>query len=178
MSAKFRASLAAVIVLVSPSAVAAREVSEAELVQRTTLDRAEQARREQAVTAMTAEAQGAAMVAAVQNRTIAYYQPGHGIYVEYTSGDGRVFMWYPRNKGVVLGTWGLRDFGGPKLCYHYLNSYHCVTGEYEPTECIPPEQALVREDVLDSQPGDPFGLAGSKLPYSKSKLDVPDWPSE
>ncbi len=117
------------------------------------------------------------MVASVSDRTIVYYQPGHGVFIEFTSADGRLFMWYPRNSRVVNGTWGLRDFDGPKLCYKYLNSVHGVTGEYEPTECIPPSQKLVAEFVLDSRSGDPFGLAKGTLPYRKTPFDIPDWPA-
>jgi hypothetical protein len=154
----------------------ARELPEAELIARTTLEPAVLAGREAAVEAMTPAQQGEAMIAAVNDRTVIYYQYGHGVFAEYTSADGKVFMWYPRNKRVVYGTWGLRDFGGPKLCYQYRNATNPVTGEYEGDECIPPRQKLVAAELLDSRPGDPFGLAAGKLPYSKSKFDVPEWP--
>lgn len=167
---------AALVLSLLPAATAAREVSIKELDQRTKLAQAELEQREAAVSAMTPEQQGAAMVAQVKNRTIVFYQSGHGVYAEYTSADGRVFMWYKRNKNVVYGAWGLKDFDGPKLCYKYFNSVNGVTGTFEPTECIPPRQALIGEHILDSRPGDPFGLATGKLPYSKTANDVPDWP--
>ena len=116
------------------------------------------ARREAEVAAMTPEQQGEAMTALVSDRTIIYYQQGHGVYVEYTAADGRLFMWYPRNGGVVRGTWGLRTMDGPNLCYQYRNAVHGVTGEYEPNECISPEQKLIGASVLASRSGDPFGI--------------------
>jgi hypothetical protein len=168
---------AALVLFLAPGAALAEKVSEKELIARTTLDSAELARREAAIAAMTPEQQGESMTALVNDRTIIYYQQGHGVYVEYTAADGRLFMWYPRNGGVVRGTWGLRAMSGPKLCYQYRNSVHGVTGEYEPNECIPPEQKLVGASVLDSRSGDPFGLAQGTIPYPKSPRDVPDWPT-
>jgi hypothetical protein len=174
----FRLAVLAVTALTFPLTLAtAREVPEAELIARTTLEPAVLAGREAAVEAMTPEEQGEAMVAAVKDRTIVYYQPGHGVFAEYTSADGKVFMWYPRNKRVVYGTWGLRQFGGPKLCYQYRNATNPVTGEYEGDDCISPRQKLVGAEMLDSRPGDPFGLAAGKIPYAKTKLDLPDWPT-
>jgi len=169
--------LVAVLTLVPSLAARASEVSEAELIKRTTLDAAERSRREAAIAAMTPGQQGAAMVDTVNDRTIIYYQHGHGVFIEHTSKDGRVYMWYPRNKRIVHGTWGLRDFQGPKLCYKYLNSVHGITGEFEPNECIPPAQKLVGAEILDSRSGDPFGLAAGAIPYQKTALDVPDWPN-
>ena len=154
----------------------AKDIPEAELIARTTLEPEEEVRRAVAVSFMSDEQVNAAMIAAVNDRTIIYYQRGHGVFAEYTAPDGKVYMWYPRNKRVVLGAWGLRDFDGPKLCYKYFDAYNGVTGEFESTECIPPEQKLIGAEILDSRAGDPFGLSKGSLPYAKSKLDVPDWP--
>ena len=164
------------IALAPATGALAREASPAELIARVTMPPAEREARLQAIAAMDPQQQGAAMVEAVRDRTITYFQPGHGVFVEFTRADGRLFMWYPRNKSVVHGTWGLRDFNGPKLCYKYLASAHGVTGEYEPTECIEPEQKLLEEFVLDSREGDPLGLSAGQIPYRKSSLDVPDMP--
>lgn len=171
------ALIAGLMLALAPGAALAEKVSEKELIARTTLDPAERARREAEVAAMTPEQQGEAMTALVTDRTIIYYQQGHGVYVEYTSADGRLFMWYPRNGGVVRGTWGLRTMDGPRLCYQYRNAVHGVTGEYEPNECIAPGQKLVGASVLASRSGDPFGLAQGTIPYPKLPRDVPEWPA-
>ena len=171
-----RVLLAAALLPMAFSSALAADVSEAELVKRTTLEPEELARREAEVAAMTPAEQRAAMDTKVRDRTIIYYQRGHGVFVEFTSADGKVFMWYPRNQRIVNGSWGLRDFDGPKLCYKYFASVHGVTGEFEPTECISPSQKLIGAEMLDSRSGDPFGLATGKIPYSKKARDLPEWP--
>lgn len=165
------------ISLASP--VLAGEMSESELVSRTTLDPTELERRTAAIEAMSVDEQAAALEARARDLTNIYYQRGHGVFVEYTAADGRLFMWYRGNKTVVQGEWGVRTRNGhPEICFHYRGAVHGVTGEFEPTECINRVDALVNSARLDSHPGDPFGLASGKLPYSKPALDLPDWPKE
>jgi hypothetical protein len=104
-------------------------------------------------------------------------QTGHGIYVEYTAADGRLFMWYPGNSGTVTGTWGIsEDFSPPRACFKYLGAYHGVTGEFEPNECVAAEQTLSGAYVVDSRPGDVFALRTKGIPYSKSSGNLPPWP--
>ena len=167
---------AAAMLTCLPVVAVAEKVSEKELIARTALDPVARSQRLEEIAAMSPQQQADAMIAAVTDRTIIYYQRGHGVYVEYTSADGRLFMWYPRNGGVVRGTWGLRDIDGPVLCYQYRNAVHGVTGEYEPNECIPPDQKLLGEAMLDSRSGDPFGLAKGVIPYPKGPRDIPAWP--
>jgi hypothetical protein len=166
---------AAILSLLANSAIAG-EMTETELLRLTTLDSAKRSAREAEIDAMTSEKQAEAMVAMVKDRTIIYYQEGHGVYVEYTSANNAIFMWYPRNRRVVKGTWGLRDFNGPKLCYSYRNAVHGITGQFEPTECISPGQKLIGAEVLDWRSGDPFGLSKEVIPYIKTRFDWPDWP--
>lgn len=106
-------------------------------------------------------------------------QRGHGIYVEYTAPDGRLFMWYPRNFGVVSGTWGISDsFSPPRACFKYLAATHGVTGEYEPNECVSVEQTLSEAYVIDKRRGDVFELSTRGIPYSKSTGNLPPWPED
>jgi hypothetical protein len=159
------------------SAAGAKELSLAELERRTAMEDTEMERRLAEIEAMSSDEIATAIVDAVKDQTIIFYQPGHGVYVEYVDAKDRVYMWYRGNRQVVYGTWGVRFFDGvPKVCYHYLDSVNGVTGEYEPTECIHPRQTLLAKERLDSRPGDPFGLASGKLPYRKSDRDVPEWP--
>ncbi|HEV7692802.1 MAG TPA: hypothetical protein VGO52_18335 [Hyphomonadaceae bacterium] len=117
------------------------------------------------------------MRASVSNRTHLILQEGHGVYLEYTDAQGRLFMWYPGNRNVVSGTWGVVEtYSPPRTCFKYLNAVHGVTGEYEPNECVPPEQVIGRPYDLGVHEGDPFNLASGKIPYLKSKSDVPAWP--
>ena len=104
-------------------------------------------------------------------------QTGHGIYVEYTAPDGRLFMWYPGNGGTVTGTWGIsEDFSPPRACFKYLSAYHGMTGEFEPNECVATAQTLSGAYVVDSRPGDVFALRTKGIPYSKSAGNLPPWP--
>jgi hypothetical protein len=118
------------------------------------------------------------MTAEVSNRTHLILQEGHGVYLEYTDAAGRLFMWYPGNKDVVTGTWGVvSTYSPPRACFKYRNAVHGVTGEYEPNECVPPQQVIGRPYDLGVRGGDPFNLASGKVPYVKSKSDVPAWPN-
>ena len=106
-------------------------------------------------------------------------QTGHGVYVEYTSPDGGLFMWYPGNSGAVVGTWGISDqFSPPRACFKYYSAYHGVTGEYEPNECVSAVQTLSEAYVLDKRPGDVFELSTKGIPYSKSAGNLPPWPED
>ncbi len=106
-------------------------------------------------------------------------QTGHGIYVEYTAPDGRLFMWYPGNSAVVTGTWGVSEsFSPPRACFKYFSAYHGVTGEYEPNECVAAVQTLSEAYVLDKRAGDVFELSTKGIPYSKSPGNLPPWPED
>lgn len=106
-------------------------------------------------------------------------QTGHGIYVEYTDAEGRLFMWYPGNGGSVGGTWGIsEDFSPPRACFKYFAAYHGVTGEFEPHECVSVEQTLSGAYVIDQRSGDVFNLSTNGIPYVKSSGNLPPWPED
>lgn len=115
----------------------------------------------------------------LSDKTSIIKQTGHGIYVEYTARDGRLFMWYPGNAGVVSGRWGISDeFSPPRACFKYFGAYHGVTGEFEPHECVAAAQTLGGAYVIDSKPGDVFKLSSEGIPYSKSVGNLPPWPGD
>lgn len=129
------------------------------------------------VAAMTDEEVGEALADALTDLTSIVHQQGHGIYVEYTAPDGLLFQWYPQNASLVRGTWGIsRGSSPPRACFRYQGSYHGVTGEFEPNECVPAVQVLSDAFVLDERKGDPFGLSTKGIPYMKSADDLPRWP--
>lgn len=112
--------------------------------------------------------------AAISGKTKLIYQLGHGVYVEYTDPAGDLRMWYPRNKNVVKGSWGVRNVGGEvRACFQYGNAINPVTHVYEPTECVAPEQTLSAANVLQSWDGDVFRLMGDRIPYPKDTMDMP-----
>ncbi|MEM9402671.1 MAG: hypothetical protein AAGA44_09315 [Pseudomonadota bacterium] len=116
---------------------------------------------------------------ALSDVTAIVKQTGHGIYVEYTAPDGRLFMWYPGNAGTVAGTWGISDqFAPPRACFRYFAAYHGVSGEYEPNECVPAEQTLSEAYVIEKRKGDVFELRTKGIPYSKSAGNLPPWPED
>lgn len=140
------------------------------------------ARRMNAMTkieAMTDEEVSAALVAELSDRTSIVRQTGHGIYVEYTAPDGRLFMWYPQNTSVVTGTWGvLETQSPPEACFKYKDSSHPLTGEFEPEECVPADQIIGRAYVVDSRQGDAFELRTKGIPYAKTAENLPVWPAD
>lgn len=120
-----------------------------------------------------------AQVEALSDVTAIVKQTGHGIYVEYTDPDGRLFMWYPGNGGTVRGQWGIsEEFSPPRACFKYFSAYHGVTGEFEPNECVSAEQTLSGAYIVDQRSGDVFGLATKGIPYVKTAGNLPAWPAD
>lgn len=118
-----------------------------------------------------------ALTTRLNGRTAVIFQPGHGVYVEFTGSDGQVLMWYSGNRKIVHGTWAVVAMNGqPRACYHYLQSTNPVTHVYEPTECIEPSQTLAEMGVIASRQGDVFNLASDKVPYVKAPMDIPRLP--
>jgi hypothetical protein len=112
--------------------------------------------------------------AALSGKTKLIFQIGHGVYAEYAAPDGNLRMWYPRNVNVVKGSWGVRKVRGKtRACFHYSNAVNPLTHEFEPTECVAPEQTLSGGDVLQSWDGDVFGLMQDRIPYSNGVMDIP-----
>jgi len=120
-----------------------------------------------------------ALTAKLKDRTAIIFEPGHGVFVEFTGSDGTVLMWYPGNRHVVHGTWAVMAMNGrPEACYHYLDSTNPVTHVYEPTECIDPSQTIAEMGVIASRTGDIFNLHSDTLPYVKGTLDIPRLPAQ
>ena len=127
-----------------------------------------------ALKGQTDEQLGAALTASVSGKTKLIFQPGHGVYAEYTAPDGQLRMWYPRNVKVVKGSWGLRTIKGrTRICFKYADAINPVTQVYEPTECVAPVQTLSESDVLRIWQGDVFDLMSDRIPYQKGALDMP-----
>jgi len=128
---------------------------------------------------MTDEEVRAALVAELSDRTSIVRQEGHGIYVEYTAPDGRFFSWYPLNTSVEKGTWSIADAGSPpEACFKYKDSYHPLTGEFEPEECVSAVQLIGSVYEVGSREGDVFELGTKGIPYAKTAEDLPVWPAD
>lgn len=121
----------------------------------------------------------AQLTAELSDVTAIIKQRGHGIYVEYTAPDGRLYMWYPGNFITVSGTWGIsEEFYPPRACFKYINAHHGVTGEFEPNECVPAYQTLSGAYVIEKREGDVFQLSTNGIPYVKSIGNLPPWPED
>lgn len=117
------------------------------------------------------------------NRTKLSYSSGHGTQVEYSSADGRVFLWYPGNRAVVSGRWRVEEIGPvivrqegnpaepgkprklAKVCFQYgPNTYNPVTqhqgGGWECTL-----YGSLKATARESRSGDVFNLANGKIPF-------------
>jgi hypothetical protein len=116
----------------------------------------------------------AALTNSLSGKSKLIFQPGHGVYVEYTAPDGQLRMWYPRNVNVVRGSWAIRTMKGEvRSCFRYKEAVDPVTQIYEPTECVRPVQTLSESNVLKSWSGDAFHLMSGRIPYSKGAMDLP-----
>lgn len=116
------------------------------------------------------------VIAALNDVTLILRMEAHGIYVEYTSADGRFYMWYPENEKVVTGRWGVQS--SPfSVCFKFQDATHALTGEFEPNECVSYEQIASEAYVVDKRQGDVFDLSSKEIPYKKSAENLPPWPA-
>ena len=104
------------------------------------------------------------------DRTAILLQEGHGIYVEYTSDDGAVALWYPKNEIIVRGGW--------RIVTNPYATFVCFTYPRISRECVEAENILGEVNLLDSRPGDPFKLMSGNVPYRKGRNTLPSWPAE
>ena len=178
-----KAGMAGIALLVVAGAAAAqgqgtsRQLSAAEMYRLTSAAEAKRDAARAAYAGKPPEAITAALTATLADRTKIFFQPGYGVFVEYTTADGRDRMWFPRNPHVVVGTWAIRTMdGAPRACFHYLKSHDAVTGTYEPTECSDAMQTLAGMGLIDERAGDAFGLLSDRIPWTKEPREVPAWP--
>jgi hypothetical protein len=124
------------------------------------------------------------------NRTIMTYSVGHGTQVEYSTANGRTFLWYPGNTRTVSGEWKVeeRDVQLPGsdgvtarkvtlICYRYgANTYNPVTNQRGGAwECRPAERDF--RLIVESVQGDVFGLAARRTPpfaLTRDRMTIAD----
>jgi len=119
---------------------------------------------------------------AVSDRTNMVYDTVHGTQVEFTSADGRAFLWYPGNSVILPGAWKIdrmtRTLGGmPRehtvLCFRYTeNSYNPATGHSGADwECNMAYFYINKARRTESVGGDVLGLATMGRPPFKLTRD-------
>ena len=106
-------------------------------------------------------------------QTNRYYEPGHGVQIEYTAPDGNMYLWYPGNRQVVTGTWRLD--GETHICFNYQsNSRNPLTGNSGGRwEC---QYVTIQSDrITERAAGDLFGLAEREMvPFRLQRRDDSD----
>lgn len=127
------------------------------------------------------------------DRTLRDTQGAHGWLAEYSTADGRTFLWYPGNTRVIEGRWkvetkpatlGGRAFDIVEICFLYPGTYNelddksgdewdCWPAAYE-AENHKGRAARGRE----TRAGDVFGLTAGAVPYVLDGATKPLWPGE
>lgn len=109
------------------------------------------------------------------NATSLDYTTKHGTQVEYTSIDGRAFLWYPGNSRLVIGRWRTETdkHGSGRICFKYpSSSYNPVTQTYGGSwSCVRAADYIWGEEEYAR--GDPLNLSSGNMPFvmpSEEKL--------
>jgi hypothetical protein len=116
----------------------------------------------------------AALTGALENKTRLIYKKGLGIIVEYTAPGGELRMWYPGEKDVIAGQWGVQQ--KKKLasaCFRFGAARSAAPALFEPKECFAAEQTLGAANVIRDWRGDVFNLMSGRIPYVKSAMGMP-----
>lgn len=96
------------------------------------------------------------------DHTVVYYEPQHGNQIEYYGRDGKAYLWYPGNRGVVVSEW--RIDGGDYCERSPPNVYNPVTHQWSGQWERRPVDRLLATKV-DAARGDIFGLSTGRIPY-------------
>jgi hypothetical protein len=94
-------------------------------------------------------------------KTVLFYDVHHGNQLEFLDVDGRCYLWYPGNPGIVPGQWKAH---GKSIAFRYgSNTFNPVTGVTGGGwETTPIDRWS--STIVDAQPGDICRLA-TGLPY-------------
>ena len=128
------------------------------------------------------------------NRTIIERQGAHGWLAEYSTEDGRVFMWYPGNRKVMPGFWKVesvpvtlrnQSFSTIHICFQYPTGYNYVENKPGKNwDCWPASESIAypenrkNNNGLEVREGDVFNLQTGKIPFVLKRNQRPAWPDE
>lgn len=116
--------------------------------------------------------------AAMADTTKITQDSSHGTQVEYSSKDGRVYLWYPGNSVILPGQWRpeqwfveyfegdklIKRFEYSRICFAYgLNTYNPATGSSGGKEECTVFDAF-RKHLVEVVPGDVFNLRNRTAP--------------
>ncbi|WP_288587154.1 hypothetical protein [uncultured Methylobacterium sp.] len=127
----------------------------------------------------------------LRDKTRLTYDPSHGMQIEYSSTDGKVYLWYPGNQAILPGQWkaepyyvefvengrALRRVDEAKVCFRYgPNTFNPATGHVGAGwQCAP--LAELNRYQAQTASGDVFGLRTRTevpfvLPRERMTLDA------
>lgn len=96
-----------------------------------------------------------AHAASLSNRTVMTYEGGAGTQVEFYTGNGRTYLWFPGTKRVVQGRWKSQ---GKAVCFSYKSmaggKWQCIT------------TGTLQSLIVDTARGDVFGLSKGRAPFT------------
>jgi hypothetical protein len=104
-------------------------------------------------------------------------RPGPGTQIEFLADEGRSYLWFPGNRGLVPGQWVVRRwYEKYEICFRYgSDTRNAITGERGgDVHCtLLSDYAGTVAEVRD---GDPFDLASGGLPFvlSRDKTTIDD----
>lgn len=115
----------------------------------------------------------------LSDRTRNVHDAGHGTQINYTSADGRSFLWYPGNNVILPGAWKVERRPGSiwgtrhdivHVCYRYgPNTFNPVTGS-QGAQWNCSYAALSLRRMRENAVGDVLGLARrSNVPFVLSR---------
>lgn len=128
------------------------------------------------------------------NWTLIERQGAHGWLAEYSTEDGRVFMWYPGNRKVMPGFWKIESvpvtlrnqhFLTIHICFQYPTGYNYVENKPgENWDCRPASEEIAypenrkNKNGREVRAGDAFNLQAGKIPFVLKRNQRPSWPDE
>jgi len=151
------------------------ELSEGDLRQMSMIAGSRRASAFEQLKMLKGDALAAALTGALSNRTRVTYLDGEGILVEYSAPGGELRMWYPGNRNVATGQWGVQQQKKKLVnaCFRYRAATNPASQAFEPGECVPAEQTLSGANVIREWRGDVFNLMTGRVPYVKSPMGMP-----
>ncbi len=119
------------------------------------------------------------------DRTLHYFDPGVGNQIEFTTADGRAYLWFNGEPDVITGTWEVLEPapGQIEICYHYDPQATTPAGQ---TYCHAYGTWLITIQENGIRDGDPYGLQNGQIPFLLPRIprlppegfeaDYPDGP--
>lgn len=124
--------------------------------------------------------------ALIGNRTRLIAPPGAPLQVAYADAAGTIILWFPDSGEVRRGRWHIEEriwelFEGGRaiktvrqatICYNYGGTIPNVFAPEHMRNTLCPSVAQVRAYMLDSKPGDMFGLARGASPGALGRVQA------